>query len=198
MTTDILQGMLNRALAKQYHATTKAAPARGKSSADQKPIHGTRAFQDPERWKKVRTLALIHTAGESQTLIGNFHEFLHDSMTARKLVRVTEPCSTEGVEYVTGALWLDQEQEDHAAPEKWIETVERVIGITLKDLRLHCPDAFVTVRLEFGGIARVELNEVTRFTCPERDTFLFLPKGLDVLTCMTLDSKLALRSEVGE
>lgn len=188
-----LNALLARALTKQAQTKVKATPSKGKAIAE---VHGTWAFQDPARWTLARTIALIHSApGDQLTLLGNFHEYLHNT-GARKLVRVAEPVAVEGSEYVTGSEWLHQDQEEAASPERWTEECEAIIGVTLKELMLHCPDAQVKVHLMFGGIARVELMELTRFTCPNRDTFMYLPKGLDVLGCMTLDSKLALRSEL--
>lgn len=190
--SDSLHALLARALTKQAQTKVKASPTRGKATPE---VHGTATFQNPENWNRTRSIALLHAAGEQLTLLGNFHEYFH-ATGARKLVRVTEPCAVDGTEYVTGDLWLRSEQAEAASPERWVEEREAMIGVTLRELQLHCPDAHVLVRLQFGGIARVELVGLTCFTCPNRDTFMYLPKGLDVLACMTLDSKLALRSEL--
>lgn len=192
---DPLDALLAGAMAEAYHKTIKASPAKGRATEQQKRIKPEKRFSNPERWKQTRTVALIHT--ESSTLLGNFREFIHDSLSARKLERVTEPCETDGVEWVSGPLWMREETEDRTKPVQWIETREAICGITLPEMGVHCPDAQVNVRLEFGGIARVELAEATRFTCPARNTFLTLPKHCDVLEVMSFDSKLALRSELG-
>lgn len=192
---DPLDALLNSALAEAYSKRMKASPAKDSRKESLARIKPEKRFSDPERWKHVRTVSLIHT--ESSTLLGNFKEYIHDSFTARKLERVVGPCETDGTEWISGPLWLQQETEERTKPERWIETREAICGLTLPEMGVHCPDAHVQVRLEFGGIARVELAEATRFTCPARNTFLTLPKHCDVLEVMSLDSKLCLRSELG-
>lgn len=171
--------------------TVKPAPS-------EKPKHPAleRGFDKPENWKHTRTVALIHQP--SQTLLGNFHEYLYDlrGVQARKLVRVTEPCATEGAEMVSGEWWLNAEAERHTEPKRWIETRDAVIGVTLAECGLHAPDVAVRVRIEFGGIARVELAQDTRFFCVQRDTFLIVAGGVDVLQAMSFDSKIALRADL--
>lgn len=156
-------------------------------------------WTDPEHWRKVRTMALIHQSSDEPpvlTLLGNFNELIHDSMTARKWVRVEEPTDTQGTEYVRGDWYLTSRAESMSKKEVWVRTETVLIGLTLKEANLHCPDAEVNVRLEFGGIARVELAETTRFFNADKTQFLFLPAGLDVMEVMTLDSKMELRAEL--
>ena len=192
---DPLDALLNSALAEQYHKRTKGTPAKGKTPAGLKPIRPEKRFADPENWRRVRAVSLIHT--ETNTVIGTFEEFLHKTFPARKLIRVEGPSETDGTEWVSGPLWVRPETEEAAKAERWSETREAICGITIPEMGVHCPDAHVQVRLQFSGIARVELADATRFTCPARNTFLILPKGCDVLGVMSLDSKLVLRSELG-
>lgn len=179
-------------------AQREAARRRVKPAPSEKPKHPIlpSGFSDPTNWKRTRTVALIHQP--SQTLLGNFHEFLYDQrgVHARKLVRVNEPTDTDGMELVSGDWWLNAEAERHADPQRWIETRDVTIGMTLAECGLHAPAVAVHVRLEFGGIARVELAEDTRFFCVKRDTFLIVAAGVDVLQAMSFDSKLALRAEL--
>src|SRR5436190_3106621 len=86
----------------------------------------------PSTWRLVRTVTLIHKP--SDTVLGNFRESHHPDLPgARKLTRVTEPATTEGIEFVTGELWLSPLAEDLARPERWVTFVEKVIGITLQE-----------------------------------------------------------------
>lgn len=197
---DPLDGLLQEALAEQFvrkdNTKQRAVHIKGspRDGRHDKPLRADPRFANPENWNKGPAVALMHL--ESMTLLGNFQEFIHKSFTATKLVRLTEPMACEETRWVRGEGWLTPEEEKHAEPERWVETREIRCGITLAQVGLHCPDAEVMVRLEFGGIARVELKELTRFTCPARDTFMLLPKGLDVIEAMSLDSKLVLRSEL--
>ncbi len=158
----------------------------------------SQTLANPENWEHTRTVALIHL--ESNTLLGNFKEWTYKypgkQGAPRKLVRVTEPTATDGTEYVSGDWWLSPEAAERSEPQRWTEERLLCIGVTLKELDLHCPQVEVKVHLYFGGIARVELIRPARFTCPSRSTFLILQAGLDILEGMTLDSKLDLRAQL--
>ena len=193
---DPLDQLLNEALREQ---SKKSIRMKASPSKEDKPLLPelklTSGFYDQSNWKQVRTISLIHQP--SATLLGNFNEFQYvHNIKTRRLVRVNEPTSTDGTEFVTGDWWLQQETERHQDPTKWIESRSAVIGITLTECGLHCDAAEVVVRLEYGYIARVELATDTRFTSPARNTFLIIPKGIDVQECMSLDSRLALKSEL--
>lgn len=157
---------------------------------------------DPHNWENVRSVALIHEAPDGTlTLLGNFQEshykFPGKWSPPRRLTRVEFPVLCDGREIVKGDWWLSPETQRLSELKSWHRTVKTILGITLADLGLHCAEAEVEIKLEFEGISRVELIGDTRFGCPDRNVFMILPKGLDVLSCMTLDSKLALRSEIG-
>jgi hypothetical protein len=155
-------------------------------------------MNDPENWTHTRTVSLIHCSPSGQTLLGNFRELVYVHLKGtRKLVRIEGPAETDGMEFVEGDWWLGVEAQRFADVQQWTETREAICGITLTECGLHSPDAAVHVRLEFNGIARVELARETRFTSLARDTFLILPRGCDILCAMSFDSKLALRAEIG-
>lgn len=198
--TDPLDALLYEALREQAQRTHRVKASPNKEDKPLVPkVKLTAGFYESSNWEKVRTISLIHQPTE--TLLGNFNEFqyIHNRKT-RKLLRVEEPTATDGTEFVTGDWWLQQEMERHLDPQRWVESRSAVIGISLTECGLHCDAAEVIVRLEHGYIARVELAADTRFTCPARNTFLSIPKGIDVQECMSLDSRLALKSElhVGE
>lgn len=191
-----LEDALKQQAARQASRQTRV---KGSPDKDDKPLIKTKltpGFYDEANWEVARIISLIHRS--TQTLLGNFRElqYKHNPKT-RRLVRVSEPVATDGIEHVDGDWWLQQETERHQDPSKWVETREAILGITLTECGLHCAEARVRVRLEYGYIARVELIGDTKFTCPERNTFLILPSGLDVQECMSLDSKLALKSDLG-
>lgn len=196
--TDPLDALLADALIQEKCRAPKKAkslPTKDDRSLTPK-LRLTAGFYDPDNWETVRTIALIHSP--SNTLLGNFNELIYrPNPKTRRLVRVESPTATEGTETVTGDWWLQQEVERHQDPKRWVESRSAVIGITLTECSLHCSAAEVVVRLEYGYIARVELAADTRFTCPARNTFLIIPAGIDVQECMSLDSRLALKSEMG-
>lgn len=181
---------------KRSSRTVKAFPTDRRSLA--RP-HLPPGYADPGNWTAGRTISLIHRSGDVLTLLGNFREYFYPHLPgARQLRRVDSPLPTEGTEFVEGDWWLHPSVADLARPERWVEEREMVIGATLSECGLHCPEALVCVRLSFGGIARVELIDATQFTCPARNTFLILPKGTDILSALSFDSKVALRAGLEE
>lgn len=193
--TDPLDELMSDALRQSARRTVKPLPSRDSKAEARDRTKLTSGFYLPENWEARRSVSLIHR--ESNTLLGNFTEYVYiPNPRTTKLVRVDTPTATEGTEYVSGDWWLRQDAERAASIKQWIESKDAVIGITLVECGLHCDAAEVTVRLEHGWIARVELKAPTRFTCAQRHTFLILQEGLDVLAAMSLDSKLALKSEL--
>lgn len=155
-------------------------------------------YADITKWKAGVAITLIHKSPDGGlTFLGNFREFTYPGMKdALRLVRVEEPVATEGTKEVTGEWWLTPHGQEAVKPQAWVEEREIVLGVTLTECGLHCPEALCKVRLMYGGIARVELMEATRFGCPARNSFIILPKGLDILGGMGLDSKLAMKAEL--
>lgn len=192
---DPLDDLLTSAMREASKRTVRPIPSKDSKAEVAARPKLTSGFYAPENWERVCTVSLIHQS--TNTLLGNFDEFRYiPNRKTKKLVRVEGPRETDGVEYVAGSWWLQQETERHTDPKSWIESRAAVIGITLAECGLHCDAAEVTVRLEHGWIARVELIKDTRFTCATRDTFLILPSGLDVLEAMSIDSKLVLKAEM--
>lgn len=152
-------------------------------------------FTDPANWERVRHVSLIHQ--ETDTLLGNFAEYKHKLSTARKFMRVTEPAAVDSIEYVTGSNWLSTPV--HAQlPQEAIDERQLIIDLHLKELdNVFSPDVLVDIRLEYGGVARVQLCYETRFFSKDRREQLILPEGLDVLEVMSLDNKLELRKALG-
>lgn len=156
-------------------------------------------FSRDENWETTKTVALVHKP--SMTLLGNFQEYLHKNLDARKLVRVKLPAAASCIEYVTGDFYLSTKRENaHSRTADHTKVV--TCGITLSEMQLHCPNARVRVYFLYEeeqliGISKIELLEKTRFNCEMRNTFLFLDSGLDVIEAMDRDSKIALKAELG-
>lgn len=161
-------------------------------------------FLDPQNWERVRTVALIHCRADGiETLLGNFVEYKHrlSKGVCRKLIRVNEPQEVHDFEYVEGEHWLKMPDE-HPVKVAGVlaeEQREAIIDIHLPELgHLFSPDVIVSVHLRWGGIARVELTEDTRFFDKDRREFCELPAGLDVLEAMSAENKAALREFLAE
>lgn len=185
-----LDGLLQEALREGLYKTNKA-PAKTKRVRAK--------YSDPENWTLIKAIALVHK--ETNTLLGNFNEYIHNSMSARKLVRVKEAVETSGVEYVSGDFYLTRERQA-ARTRDADKVVEKTIGITLTEMGVHAPDAKVRIHLLFHddvfyGISKIELVGDTRFNSIHRDTFLYLDAGLDIIEAMDRDSKIALKAEMG-
>lgn len=155
-------------------------------------------YHNLETWTPRRVVALIHQGEQQQTLLGNFREYTHPQLRgARQLRRISEPTPCDTIEFVSGQWWLTGQQELLlSAPQRWVEQREMLLDITLKELDLYAPGALCKVRLYLGAYDQVVLGEETRFICPSRQSFLFLPQGLDVLPAMAMESKMALREQL--
>lgn len=148
----------------------------------------------PEFWEPRAGICLIHR--DTNSLLGNFREFVHKDGKATKWVRVEEPVQVQRTEWVSGPQWLGVERVV-PTPESWTTHRE----VLLPDLVLHCLGVhaelvLVDVSLQFGGIARVELVGHTTLMSPDARTIITLPAGVNVLPAMDLDGKIALRKEV--
>lgn len=167
-------------------------PERG----DRLKTNGRELFQLDEYWEARRGIALIHE--ESRTLIGNFKEYVHKRVAGcRKLLRTDEPVQIHATEFISGWEHLGEEIKLRCDPQIWTDTREVVHpSLVLSALGVHAEVVMLRVMLSFGGIARVELAEPTRFTSPDARTILTLSAGVNVLECMSLEAKVALRQEL--
>lgn len=167
----------------------KTEPRRTKEKED--TIKPSFSFLDESQWHRARGIALIHA--DSETLLGNFIEYTHAS-GARKLLRSDSPISVSAVERVSGSWWLGSARAITPRAE-WHETRRIFVHLHLAELGLCSPAVEVLVALEYGGIARLELVEETKFAGEE--SLVFLPAGTDVLSSCDLDTKLNVRRECG-
>lgn len=154
-------------------------------------------FSLPENWERTRGVALIHQ--ESGTLLGNFSEYLHRTVKgSRRLVREALPIAIAANEYVSGLWWIGSTQRDRiAASDKWTTQRQAVIDVVLPELGVAHPVTEVTVSLYLGAITRVELAADCQFSDGQGQMLLTLPKGINLLEAMSLESKMALKRELG-
>ena len=167
----------------------------GKPAAP-KVIKTSERYSLPEFWRPGRVVALIHSP--SQTLLGTFQEFIHKTeRNARKLERLEEPAQVTHQEYVSDPWYLGDFRELPPTPEKWTAERELLLpDLLLQQMGVHASRVEVKVCLQFGGIGRVELLSHTTFHSPDAKVILTIPKGTNVLECMSLEAKIELRKEL--
>ena len=154
-------------------------------------------FLDPKNWARTRGVALIHE--ETETLLGNFSEYVHVSVAnCRKLVREETPIAVSATERVAGSWWLGEKRRPEPK-QLWHEQRPCIVHLHLDKLFVHSPICELVVHLSYGSIARVELALDTQFAAEagHGEQLLMLPAGTNVLEVMALDSKLAVRKELG-
>jgi len=185
-------------LAAQARKARRLADPSARSSLDHSAKRMREVFTLPENWERTRGIALVHQ--ETQTLLGNFSEYVHRSVkNCRRLVREHNPIAVAAVETVSGFWWLGEQRPyiEASRPTEWTVTRQALIDVQLPELGVGHPVTDVTVSLYLGGIMRVELAEDTQFVSPKGEIFLTLPKGTNLLECMSTDCKVALRKELG-
>ncbi len=173
----------------------KAADPSKKNSLDAaaKSLHDL--FANPENWTRTRGLALVHK--ESDTLLGNFSEYLHNTIKgARKLIREESPLSVSGTEYVEGSWWLGKDIVVKPR-EEWRERRRAMVKIHLPSLGLFAPLVEIEAHIAFGGIHRVELVEETQFATEDGKCLVTLPAGVNVLEELSWDAKVSVKKEIG-
>lgn len=179
----------------QLLATPKKS-AKPKDPAQRNAAEIRALFLKPENWERTRGVALVHA--ETDTLLGNFSEYVHRSVpNTRKLLRESSPITIHRVEKVSGSWWLAERRPYVDASMQWNTQREAVVAVQLPELGVAHPLCELTVGLYLGGITRVELSADTQFAGPGGKELLFLPKGTNILECMSTDSKIALRLELG-
>lgn len=148
----------------------------------------------PENWTRTRGVALIHD--DTNSVLGNFSEYIHKTQRARKLVREESVIAINGVIHVSGSWWIGIDRKPEPA-RPWHEERRAMIALHLPELNVFAPLVEVVAKIEHQGIARCELAQDSEFADPDGRTLLTLPKGTNVLPVMTLDGKITLRQEIG-
>lgn len=153
-------------------------------------------YLDPANWERKRGIALIHE--ESETVLGNFSEYVHLSVPGcRKLVREEAPIAVSAREFVAGSWWLEDIKPEPR--QVWHEQRTAFVHLFLDKLRVHSPACEVVVHLSYGSLARVELAVETQFAQQAGDAaqLLTLPANTNVLEVMSGDCKTGLLQELG-
>lgn len=153
-------------------------------------------FKDHEQWFQVGHVALWHL--ETNSLLGNFAEYRHkEDASARWLQQEDAPHQAGRVESVSGPQWVEWGDPEAERLHRAEEEREILLDLCLPNMGLRAFTVQCFVVLAWGGIHRVELGDATQFHSDDHRVAITLPKRLNVLSEMSLDCKLALRSELG-
>lgn len=193
---DLLDQLVGEAVAR-IKADADATRKRKEAKAGGEPPAQPQAlFTKPENWVRGHTVALIHE--DTNTLLGNFTEYLHVSVAgARRLVRDESSGLTATVtESVSGSWWLAEERKPEPAQE-WHTKRPAIIHAKLPNLGLHSPACEFTVHCSFEGITRAELTSETLFSALDgSEVLVTFPAGTNLLPELSLDCKVALKKEL--
>lgn len=151
-------------------------------------------FTNPDNWKQGRGLVLIDK--ETQTVLGNYHEFLHKTTSARKLLRAHEPIKIDGQEIIEG--WLGHEHEQALRGVTWDKEVLVVSHVTLDEIQVDAPKVPLVICLQFNTIIRANLAKDTQFASASGNVLLKLTAGTDIWAATGVDTKAAVRKSVLE
>ena len=173
-------------------------PKRIRTPDDLKPPSETSAlFANPDHWEQQPLgVAIIHE--ETETLLGNFVEYIHKTVSGcKKLVRAESPLPVGRTERVSGDWWIEKREEVEEA-QPWHTKQMVVIHAVLPDLAVHSPATQLLVHLSYGAMCRAELLEDTTFAQLEGtvEQLLFLPKGTNILPSLSKDAKINLKMEL--
>ena len=153
------------------------------------PVEPAGIFANPDNWIEGRGIALVHQ--ETQILLGNFREWRHRSVAdARRLVRSATPISVEAVEEVDFGLAVQPPQLAAAAHHSKVQTI-RTLDLVLETPAVAAKRVLICVHSYDTWTTKAVLVEPTTFA--EEGTILQLPAGVDILACLTRESKRALR-----
>lgn len=147
-------------------------------------------YTKPENWTRTRGVALIDR--DSQTLIGNFSEYVHNHFpSTRKLIREHLPIAIDAREECTG--YLGERMEAAIRGRSW--EVEHLITahVRLDELGLECPNVSLKVQMRLGAPVAARLADETQFAAPSGEVLLTLPAGTDILFASSVDTKAGLR-----
>jgi hypothetical protein len=152
-------------------------------------------YTNPENWVRTRGVALIDKG--TQTLIGNFSEYVHKTVThTRKLIREHVPIAIAATEIVEGYLGEALESRLRGN-SSWTEHRSCQLDILFPELMVGAPNVKLRVALYLGGVSRAELVEETQFASMSGNTMLILPAGTNVLEQMGIDCKKSMKMQIG-
>lgn len=176
------------AKAERRKAHEAAAKRKGKPPEIEPPVEPTSIYTNPDNWIEGRGIALVHEP--TQTFLGNFREWTHRTvLDARRLVRCAEPIAVAGVEYVQ--YGVPEASVPFPAARRAESLVHRTLDLILDTPAVHAREVLVCVHFYDTWTARCVLVDATTFE--GEGSLLLLPAGVDILPCLSRETKRALR-----
>jgi hypothetical protein len=178
-------------LYREVKAIAKTESPIKKMSLSPRGLHASpeTLYSDPKNWTRQRSIALVHL--DTQTLLGNFNEFIHNSIIGcRRLVRAKDEKSCAHVEYVTGR-WLGVEEKLTYDTKAYTVLQDILCTLTsppcegLTDLHVFRQDS---------AVLRAELPSKCIFTTAEGDAIEF-PAGVNIFPHLTREIKILINKE---
>lgn len=149
-------------------------------------------WRNPANWTRMRGVALIHE--ETQTLLGNFTEYVHRTVKdARRLVRETPGLPPDSTEFVQGN-WSSFLTTPTMPKQAQHVSYAATLDLELSSLGAKAPRIPILAYFDGERLARVELTERTIFAV--QDHFIYLPKGTNVLAELPATLQTTLRRDL--
>lgn len=193
---DLLDQLVGEAVARIKAERKQALHKKEHKSGGEPPAHPQALYTNPDNWQRGQCVALIHE--DTETLLGNFTEYLHKSVAgARRLVR-DEACGIppSKIERVSGSWWLGSTPTPEPRQD-WHTQRIVIVHARLDTLGLHSPACELTIHLSYGtGIERAELTTDTLFAGQSADDLLEFPAGTNILDQLSLETKVKIKSEL--
>lgn len=146
----------------------------------------------PENWERKRGIALIDR--ETQTLVGNFSEYVHRSIpNTRKLLREHTPIPIDATEQVSG--YLGEALECRLRGKTWEQMRRIAADLWLDELMVGAPKVQIEVKTKLGVLVRVDLCDAVQFASASGNTIMSLPAGTNVLEHLSTDTKAWVRKQ---
>ena len=143
-------------------------------------------YTNPANWLAGRVVALVHR--ETNSLIGNFIEWLHISEEGtRKLIQTEAPVQVAGIEYVSGDHWLPASHR----PAPLVPDSHSLVWkfhTRLGPLHAQAPSIELRLRIGWHQLVRVELVEPTIFAL-DAGGLLCLPMDANILEVLAPDTR---------
>jgi len=157
-------------------------------------IEASQLYAKAENWVLARNLALIHA--ETQTLLGNFQEWLHKSVpNCRRLVRVESPLVVSGTEQVSGTWgWTPPKRLEHQNSS--LVRYEVTVDCQLAMPAVNAVATRLRVDCQGAGILAIRLVAATDFSDDLGLDVLSLPAETNLLPMLSLLTKQAIRLEL--
>ena len=148
----------------------------------------------PENWERTRGVAIIDHS--THTLVGNFSEYQHRSISsAHKWIREHTPIAIAATLEMDGCLGA--EWNERFGRQAWEQEHRTCLPVLLDELMVEAPSVELLLKTRLGVITRADLCTDTQFASMNGSMILRLPAGTNIWEACGVDTKAAMRRQVG-